>query len=396
MLGFFSIVIGTAGNMTFGVFFEPLLDEFGWTRATLSGAMSVFGLIAGCCNIISGKLTDRLGARAVLSVSCIFSGAGLILLSRITSIWQLYGCFAIIAIGGSGFLIPIMSTVTRWFIKRRGMMTSIVISALGTCEMTMPHLARWLISSYGWRQAYLILGVSVIVFVLCAAQFIRRDPQQMGQLPYGASEARQQSANLHLEGYSLTEALRTRELWICMAIMLCYFFSQMFVATHIVIMGTGMGLSRVGAANMLMVIGGMYILSLNLTGNVIEKVGKRRAVAIGFILQSIAMVCFLLAEDTWTLFLGAAILGLGRGTAMAPMPLLMADIFGLKSFGVIQGVIFFGATAGNMVGPPATGYIFDVTGSYSLALLCCSAVTLVASLMSFFLRLNRPKPAFDS
>ena len=384
-LGFWMVVIGTAGNITFGVFFEPLLTEFGWTRAVTSAAISISGLIAGLFNIITGRLTDRFGPRVVITIACFFSGIGLILLSRIGALWQFYLCFGIIAVGGSGYLIPVVSTVARWFVKRRGMMTSIVISALGTCEMIMPPLARWLISSYGWRNSYLILGLSVIVVIALAAQFIRRDPSQMGQLPYGGSEVKQDRPNLLVGGLSLKEAIHAREFWILGFILLCYFFGQSFISKHVVILATGLGISRVSAANILVFIGGMYIASLNITGNTVDRIGKRRAIAIGFLLQSIALFCFVLAKDVWTLYLCAIILGMGRGVAMAPCPLLIADLFGLRSYGVIQGAIFFGATTGNIIGPILTGHIFDITGSYFIALLCCAAVAVLAFLSALFI-----------
>jgi len=136
----------------------------------------------------------------------------------------------------------------------------------------------------------------------------------------------------------------------------------------------------------------MYIVSLNISGNAVNKVGKRREIAAGFILQAIALFCFFLSKDTWMLYLSAVILGLGRGTAMAPMPLLIADIFGLKSFGVIQGIIFFGATAGHIIGPVLTGYIFDTTGSYSIALITCVCVAAFAVVLISLVRTSLHRP----
>jgi predicted MFS family arabinose efflux permease len=296
-----------------------------------------------------------------------------------------------IAIGGSGFLVPMVSTVTRWFVKKRGMMTSIVISSLGTCEIIMPPLARWLIATYGWRDSYIILGITLVVIIATGAQFIKRDPSQMGMLPYGSDEAKEEHTRMQVTGLDLQQALRTKEIWILAAVMLCYFFSQSFVATHIVILATGLGISRTSAANIMVLIGGMYIVSLNIAGNIVNKIGKRWEIAAGFLLQAIALFSFFLSKDTWMLYLSAIILGLGRGTAMAPMPLLIADIYGLKSFGVIQGIIFFGATAGHIIGPVLTGYIFDTTGSYSIALLSCLGVAILAIVLISLVRTSLPK-----
>ena len=115
-----------------------------------------------------------------MSTGSLFLGLGILWLSQISALWQLFASFCLIAMGGSCYLIPLTSTVARWFVKRRGMMVSLLISALGTCELVMPPFARFLISSYGWRQAYIILGLMVFLVIVLAAQFIRRDPSKMG------------------------------------------------------------------------------------------------------------------------------------------------------------------------------------------------------------------------
>jgi MFS family permease len=381
--------MGSTANSTFGIFFGPLLDEFGWTRAVTSGAMSIAALVGSVFNIIGGRLSDRFPPGLLIAIGSFFTGLGLILLSQISAPWQLSACFCVIAIGGSVYLIPITSTVARWFIKRRGMMTSILISALGTCEMVMPLVARWLISSYGWRTSYIIMGVFVFVVIFTASFVIKRDPSKMGLIPYGGSGDKQTNIRLQGGGLSLSESMHTRDFWIFIAVMICYFFSQAAVSTHIVIHATGLGFSRVAAVNILLISGAMYIISLNITGNLVERIGKRNAVALGFILQAVALFGYMASTQIWMLYASAVLFGLGRGSAMAPMPLLMADLFGLKAFGVIQGAIFTGAIAGSMFGPILTGYIFDLQGSYFLAFLICALITLVGLILTFSIRQKR-------
>ena len=264
-------------------------------------------------------------------------------------------------------------------------MISILISSLGTCEMVMPLAARWLISNYGWRNSYLIIGIAVFLIIITASFFIKRDPGIIGEIPYGGSAEKQVNLKIQASGLSLSESLRTRTFWVFVIIMLCYFFSQSSIATHVVINATGLGFSRTSAANLLFISGALYIVSLNITGNLVDKIGKRTAIAIGFGLQSLALLGYMESQEIWMLYACAVIFGFGRGAAMAPMPLLMADFFGLKSFGVIQGAIFAGAIIGTITGPIITGYIFDLFESYYIAFLICALVTLLGLLLTFTL-----------
>jgi len=387
LLGFSIIVVGSVAQSSFGVFFEPLLTEFKWTRAITSGAMSISALVSGIFNIVTGKLSDKFGPRFVIAVACLFSGAGMILLSRINAVWQLYACFGILAIGGTGFLIPMVATVAKWFVKRRGIMTSILISAHGTCEMIVPPLSGWMIMTQGWRQSYFILGVSVIGFILIASQFIRREPGQEGLLPYGESLVKQENQQAPaLGGYALKEALHFREFWILGAILFCLFFGHSFIYTHIVIHATGLGISRTAAVNIISIIGGTYIVSLNVSGTIADRIGKRPVIAFGFLLVTIVFLGLIAAKELWMLYLLAFIFGFGRGSVIAPMPPLVADIFGLKSLGVITGSIFFGLTVSMVVGPMLTGYIFDVTESYFLAFVTCGSIAILGFMLTFLVR----------
>ncbi|MFC1593137.1 MFS transporter, partial [Candidatus Omnitrophota bacterium] len=129
-----------------------------------SGAFSLRMLFTGLLSMVMGKLNDRFGPRLVVTASGFFIGLGFLLMSQISTIWQLYLFFGVIvAIGISGSLIPMVSTVARWFVRRRGLMTGIAVSGGGFGTLVMPLLASYVISNYGWRTSYTIMGVIAIV-----------------------------------------------------------------------------------------------------------------------------------------------------------------------------------------------------------------------------------------
>ena len=134
---------------TYGVFFKPLTMEFGWTRAMISGASSLSMLVCGLLGIGMGRLTDRFGPRMIMVVCGFFLGLGYFLMSQINTIWQLYLFYGVlIGIGLSAIDVSLLSTVVRWFVNKRGMMSGIVNVGTGVGMLIMPIVANRLISSY--------------------------------------------------------------------------------------------------------------------------------------------------------------------------------------------------------------------------------------------------------
>ena len=133
---------------SFGVFFNPLLAEFGWSRATLSGAASLSQMMVGFGAVLFGNLNDRFGPRLLVAGGGILAGLGYFLMSTTNSVWQLYLYYGVIAgIGLSGIDIILLSTTARWFIKRRGMMSGIVKMGTGIGILVMPIWLNFLISN---------------------------------------------------------------------------------------------------------------------------------------------------------------------------------------------------------------------------------------------------------
>ena len=281
------MIYGT--RFAFGVFFKPVLTEFGWTRAMTSGAFSLSMVMEGLLGIIMGGLNDRLGPRVVLTLCGFLAGLGYLLMGQVNSVWQLYLFYGvIIGTGMSGVFVPLVSTVARWFIKRRSMMTGIVMSGVGMGALIAAPMANRLISTYDWRISYIILGSIVLVVVILAAQFLRRDPTQMGQAPYGESKE-EQRLKLGTEGFSLSEAAYTRQFWMVFIMLLCHGFCMFAISVHIVPHATDLGISATAAANILATTGGLAIIGRVLMGSAADRIGSRQALAIGYVLMSAAL-----------------------------------------------------------------------------------------------------------
>ncbi len=387
LAAFFNMAILGGTIYSFGVFFKPLLIEFGWTRAMTSGAFSLFFILHGFLYIVTGRLNDRLGPRIVMTVCGFFLGLGYLLMSQISAIWQLYLFYGVIvAIGTSGLWVPTVSTVSRWFVKRRGMVTGIVVSGIGFGTLIIPPLVSWLISAYDWRTAYCILAIIASVLIILAAQFLRRDPAQMGQLPYGESGVKQQSPAIEAEGFSLREAIHTRQLWILCAMLVCFGLCLQTIMVHINPHATDLGISAISAANILAIIGGASIAGRVMMGSAGDRIGNKAAIIICFVLLSVDLFWLQLAKMVWMLYLFAAIFGFGYGGFIALMSPLVAELFGLSSHGIIFGVINFSFVIGETVGPLLAGHMFDITNSYNVAFLVCATLSIIAIALAILLR----------
>ncbi|MFC1917342.1 MFS transporter [Chloroflexota bacterium] len=249
--------IGIGTFVAFGVFFKPILAEFGWSRATLASAQSVAIVAGGFLGILMGRLNDRFGPRLVTTIAGFFFGVGLLLMSGVNSVWQLYLFYGVlVGIGMSAIDVIPLTTVARWFTKQRGMMTGIVKMGTGTGQLIIPFAASLLIVNWDWRNSYLILGAAVMVLLMAIGQLLRRDPASTGLSPSGSrghSEAGERDTEA---GFNLQEAMRTRQLWtICFAIFSAI-FCLLIIMTHIVPHATDLGIAPTIAAGILSTIGG--------------------------------------------------------------------------------------------------------------------------------------------
>jgi MFS family permease len=383
------IILLTYGMRTsFGVFFKPMINEFDWTRALTSGAVTLSMVMQGLWGILMGRLNDRFGSRAVITLCCLISGVGLLLMYLIDSAWQLYLFYGVIfGIGMGGVFVALFSTVARWFVKQRGIMTGIVAAGIGAGTLIMAPVSDWLISLYDWRVSYLILGSVAMVIGIITAQFLRRDPAQMGLVPYGQNEnVAENTSHNAAGGLSLKETVSTRQFWMVSIVFFSLGYSIFAVTVHIVPHIIDLRISATTAAIILAVSGGMQVVGGILLGGIADKIGNRRVLVIGFVLLAVAMFWLLPIRSVWMFYLFAVIYGMGVNGGGIMEPIIVAELFGMKSHGLILGVVSFVFTIGGAVGPLVTGYLFDLTGNYQTAFLVCAILNIVAVILAAFLR----------
>lgn len=395
--GFFIQAIQWGTYQSFGIFFNPLAVEFGWTRTVISSAASLSWLLVGLASIPVGALSDRLGPRLVMSCCGLFFGAGYLLMSQVSSLWQLYLFYGLVlAVGISGADVITLSTVARWFARKRGTMTGICKMGTGLGLMCMPLVASQLVIAHGWRTSYIILGGIGLAAMLLSAQFLKRDPSQMRQLADGRQRADAGKATAVESGLLLHEAVHTRQFWTVCGVYMIIVFCTQTVMVHIVPHSVDLGISGPTAATLLSTLGGTSIAARFIMGIVGDRVGTLRAMTICFLPLVAALLWLQAARDLWMLYVFAVLQGFSHGGFFAVISPLIAELFGTRSHGTLFGVVFSCGTIGGAVGPILAGRIFDVTDSYQIAFLILAAFSLAGLLLTISLRSSRRETDEDA
>jgi MFS family permease len=386
--GFVVQAVCIGAMFTYGVFFKEFETEFGWSRAMVSGASSLAFLIMGVVGVLMGRLNDRLGPRRLIVAAAIAFAAGYVPMAFMHAPWHLYLLYGLIVGAGlSAHDVVTLSTVARWFVRRRGLMTGIVKVGTGAGQLLLPLAATELIAAYGWRTSYLILGASVMLALVAVAQFLRLDPREMNLLPDGDGPLHGDGAGgTRQAGATLRTAARTKPFWILCAVELIVLGCLLTIIVQIVPHAMDLGLRPVTAAGVLSTIGGASVLGRLFIGAANDRVGGRRSLIICFSVLIGAFLFLLAAQNAWMLFLFAIVYGFAHGGFFTVMSPTVAELFGTGSHGALFGMVFFFGTLGGAMGPILAGYTFDLTGSYHPIFVAMTGLLAIGFILVFVLR----------
>jgi len=372
---------------TFGVFFTEFEKEFGWSRAVISGATSLNFFLLGIFGILMGIATDRYGPKIVLTFCGVLFTLGFLMMGQMTEVWELYLYYGVIAgIGMAAHDISTLTTVTRWFIKHRGLMSGIVKSGAGVGQVIVPTVATILLVNFGWRTACLTIGITALIIISAVSQVFRRDPQSYGLKPLGQSSNNVKPKEESSSGFLLSEVVYQRAFW---TICFCK-FSDMFclftIVIHIVPHGIDEGLSRSAAVAVLSTIGASSIIGRISLGMICDRIGIWKSLLICFLLLLTGLIVIQLSKQPMLLFLFAPIYGIGHGGFFAIAAPSVGHYFGTRAHGAIFGVVIFIGTLGGTIGPLLSGYFYDLKGNYEIAFRVLSGFAILGCVLALSLR----------
>ncbi|WP_416896389.1 MAG: MFS transporter [Minwuia sp.] len=374
---------------SFGPFFPAIETEFQASRSDVALVSAIAGALLFALGAVSGPLADRLGPAALAATGMALVAAGLAGAAKATALWHVYLAYGLGVGVGTGFIyIPVISAVQRWFVLRRGLASGLAVMGIGAGALVTPPAANWLIEHHGWRDAMTLLAVVVAVVGGLAMLALRHSPEKRGLYPDGGPPP--DASAPPGPAATLREALRTRDFWLLGAAGLFISFSLFVPMVHMVPYVLDHGMDEAIGAWLLSLIGVSSLAGRFLFGVVADRLGRLRTLIGVYLALAVMMAFWYVARDAWTLTFFAIIFGTLYGGFAPLMPAIIADVFGVRHLGSILGVNYSGAGLGVLTGPTLAGFLFDLTGSYALAIVAAVVGLLAGAACLLAVRPRQP------
>lgn len=383
----------------FGAFFDPIVEQFGWSRASTAAAMSLQRTESGAISPFVGYFIDKFGPRNVMLFGTALTALGFILLSMIQSQWQFYAAFLVLTLGLSfGTFLVVTTTVANWFVAQRSRALSITMAGSGVGGVLVP-LVVWLIATTDWRTGLVVIGIGYLVVGIPVSLTMKSRPEEYGMLPDGAAQSaaqtdaagtgvRRRSALLNEVNFTTRQALTSRVFW------------QLAMAMGIsglVISASIHQIPAIASFGMSREIAGVAILGVSLfsvagrlgCGFIGDRLDKRHVIAVALLFQFVGTLIFAFSSEIWHLALFIITWGFGFGASIPVRFALIADLFGRQHYGSIMGSLMTTSAVFGVIGPVLVGWIFDVRGNYREPFALMAFSVLIA--VPMILTLGRPR-----
>jgi MFS family permease len=405
--GWWIVLAGTAvlfvssgiGFYSHGVILDPLRNLHGWSKATISFAITLYFITAGINGFFIGRRIDQYGPKWVLVLGAVAIGSGFVLLSRINAVWQLYAVYLLMAVGFSSInIVPVNTLIANWFIRKRGFAMSLANTGLSLGGIVLVPLASFIIVHWGLEVALPLLGSLCWMVIIPTALFvIKQRPADLNQFPDG--ELRKVSAEesdgpslryaIQCRVWTRLEAMRTIAFWAIVSAFLLALGGQIaFLIHQISFLSQYLGVTE--AATAVSITAFASIIGRLVLGTFIDRLDKRYVAMACFLLQGAAVLTLAHYHHVVILYLGTFVFGLTMGSILMAQSLIIGECFGLVSFATVSGFAGLFTMSGSAFGPTLAGVIYDATGSYQIAFTIFAALSMIALMIIFFARPPRP------
>lgn len=366
-------------NATAGVFVQPLAAEFGWGRseASLSYAASMFGL--AIVSPLVGTMMDRFGIRRVIAVSALVFGLATACMALQNGSKALWVSLSVVVgvFGAATSVLGYLAVLPQWFDRRLGLALGIAMCGLGAGTVLMPATAQYLVTGYGWRTAYVALGIGSIVLSLLACSLLRERVR--------AGAVRSRAPAPAADGIPLRQAVRSYRLWAIWAVFVLGSSATLSLGPHLPAMFADKGFSPADAARSASMVGVGLLIGRILTGVLIDRIHAPFVACVFFLGGAVGIYLLGITNDYQVLLVATTLIGLTIGAEGDLISFLVRSYFGLRAFGALFGIAFSGYGFGAVIGPVGLGVWFDRYGSYGVPLLVLPCMLLLAGALTLSL-----------
>ena len=400
--GFVIMFLAGGSRFAFGLVLKPMTEELGWSRSTLTLALTVF-MVAGAVGLpVAGRLVDRYSLKWTMVGGSVMAALGIGLMAFVQSPWHVFAVYGLLyGIGNAGIANPTVGVmITRWFERGRSMAASVANSGSSVGSLIIIVLLVAAISSIGWRTAYLLLGAANLFILVPLVIFaVRSRPDTATSSPVTAEEADRDGTREGNDEADLPvkAILRSRPFLLLVLIYTICGFQDFLVATHVVAFAQDQGIGPVLSGNILAVMGIMGFLGVLAGGWTADLVGPGKPTVLCFVMRIGIFSFIAVYQSTAGIMIFAALYGF-TFYITAPLTVIFGGkIFGPARLGTVAGLISsFHMVAGG-IGALTGAAIFDHWGSYDRAFVLMLAMSVVAAAVTLLVREQRvtfiPRPA---
>jgi len=353
-LSLFSIV----GIAFYGLpfFYDFWLEDFGWSRATVTSGNAVGKVILALFAFLTGWIVDRFGPRRVMLVGILLGGIALIGLGRMTSLWLFYLFYFINALAYmSGGPLPNQVLISRWFDSSRGKAMGIAYIGIGVGGMLVPLIANWLNQSFGWQNALMILGFGMIVIAFPMIWFIKDNPG-----------SRLIHSGLEKEKIPFRTILKKRNVYLLIIGSMFSIAAVSGTSQNLkLFFSFDLGYTQIQSAGIMSLVLASSIIGRLLMGWLADKLPKKYVMILIFTLVSCSIPLLYAASTPGVIYLFAIIFGIALGGDYMIIPLMAAELFGVRILGRIMGIVISADVLGEALAPVLVGWLRDQSGSYT-------------------------------
>jgi MFS family permease len=374
-------IVGTSIRMAFGVFIEPLQNQFGWSQGAIGFAYAICSIVSAVVSPWAGNLGDRVGAKKSMLVGTFVFLIGMLTTAFVKSLWQFWLTFGVIlGIAQAIFLVPLIPAAMIWFRRHLGLAMGLIMASWGIGPALATPLVAFMIQTFGWTVAFVSIGIASTLIMLALVSVFKNRPTDVGLMAYGTFKSDPPLSDRLPPAILLDEFKRhmkkTTAYWNMSSIHFLGCVGHAVILIWIIPMATSKGMNLIDASLILTLFSAVSIVSRLTTPVLCERLGVRTVMTGFYILQGAPVLLLIFSSmDGWEFLIFAVSFGIGYGGETGGFPILNRKYFGHAPMGGAHGFQMLGAGMGMAFGGWIGGPVFDIFDSYNAAF----AISVVAS-----------------